>query len=426
MNLLNYFFESGIYLAVAALFYHLLLRKDVHYLINRFVLLTLSACAMIIPLLPRWYEVSSLTNIISVQLPQIESAGFTVEGANRTLGAPDTVGWFLAGLIVIMATRTLMGILKLFRIHRTAQLVTIDDNRIRVHKAPIGPFSFFGSIYLNEDDFADDRLRTMILLHEKAHIRHWHSLDNLLMEVVGWIHWWNPFYYLIRKHVYQVQEYAADQAVIHRIDLKQYVELLLCARSKTYRPQMVNAFFSQPLKTRVIMMKRSKNPRSLAWKSIFLLPLIGAMFLLHSCADDAPMNETPVENAAKTVETKEEPAADTQQSLPRFPGCEGQAPEARDKCAQQKLLKYIAENIKYPEDAKANTIEGTVVSKFFVTTDGKIEDVAIVKSLGYGCDEEVLRVLDKMNNEYTWIPGTQDGKVVKVMFTLPVRFKLKQ
>jgi protein TonB len=171
------------------------------------------------------------------------------------------------------------------------------------------------------------------------------------------------------------------------------------------------------------MMKRLKNQNRIIWKQLLLLPIIGGLFLLHSCADDTT-NEV-AEKIVSADDVVKEEAAPIAQALPRFPGCEDLAVDARDKCAQQKLLQYIAENIKYPEDAKSKSIEGTVISKFFVTTEGAIEDIKIVKPLGYGCDEEVVRVLEKMNGLHTWIPGTQEGKNVKVMFTLPVRFKLK-
>ncbi len=58
---------------------------------------------------------------------------------------------------------------------------------------------------------------------------------------------------------------------------------------------------------------------------------------------------------------------------------------------------------------------------FVVNSDGKIENVKILRGLGYGLDEEVLRVVNKMPD---WIPGKQNGKEVNVQFNLPVNFNL--
>jgi protein TonB len=66
--------------------------------------------------------------------------------------------------------------------------------------------------------------------------------------------------------------------------------------------------------------------------------------------------------------------------------------------------------------------EGKVVVTFVVDAIGKIQNVAIVKSLGWGCDEEALRVISQMP---LWIAGVQNGKNVSVRVTLPIAFKLE-
>lgn len=86
------------------------------------------------------------------------------------------------------------------------------------------------------------------------------------------------------------------------------------------------------------------------------------------------------------------------------------------------LMKFIQENIKFPEAAKQNKVEGRVLVNFVVKKDGKVSNAEIVKSLGFGCDEEVLRMMKLMPD---WIPGSQNDKPVNVRFTLPVEFKNK-
>jgi len=84
--------------------------------------------------------------------------------------------------------------------------------------------------------------------------------------------------------------------------------------------------------------------------------------------------------------------------------------------------KFLAKNIVYPQQASENGIQGTVYVSFIVDTDGKIEDVKILRGIGGGCEEEALRVVKLMPR---WKPGKQDGKTVRILYTMPIYFKLQ-
>ncbi len=86
------------------------------------------------------------------------------------------------------------------------------------------------------------------------------------------------------------------------------------------------------------------------------------------------------------------------------------------------LLKYLASSIVYPDSAREKNIQGTVAATFVINKDGSLSEAVIVKEIGGGCGEEVLRVLALMPN---WLPGEVDGQPVRVRFTLPVRFALE-
>lgn len=110
------------------------------------------------------------------------------------------------------------------------------------------------------------------------------------------------------------------------------------------------------------------------------------------------------------------------EEMPTFPGCESVTDKAERKtCAEQKLLSYLSENIKYPTIARENRVQGMVVLQFVVETDGSITDVKVVRDIGAKCGEEAIRVVKEMP---TWNPGKQRGRAVRVQFTLPVRFIL--
>ncbi len=147
--------------------------------------------------------------------------------------------------------------------------------------------------------------------------------------------------------------------------------------------------------------------------------------VLNSGADVATQNresegEAPPDPDTRTVmpaivETpvppkEEEYNIGTVQKPPSFPG------------GEKDLLKYLAENIKYPPLARETGIQGTVALTFIVEKDGRVSDVQVVKEIGGGCGKEAMRVVQSMP---TWIPGENNGHPVKVRFTLPVRFRLE-
>ena len=85
------------------------------------------------------------------------------------------------------------------------------------------------------------------------------------------------------------------------------------------------------------------------------------------------------------------------------------------------LTQFVSQNLKYPETAVADNIQGRVLVQFIVDTDGSVTDAEIVQGIGGGCDEEALRVVRAMPR---WKPGFQNGRAVAAYFTLPITFML--
>lgn len=115
------------------------------------------------------------------------------------------------------------------------------------------------------------------------------------------------------------------------------------------------------------------------------------------------------------------------EEMPRFPGCEDLPDLAQRKpCADRKMLEFVYGNIRYPKPARRKGVEGICVVSFVVEKDGRLSNIRLRRDIGAGCGEEVLRVVNLMNEQdIRWIPGKQDGEVVRVEFNLPVQFKLE-
>ena len=125
-------------------------------------------------------------------------------------------------------------------------------------------------------------------------------------------------------------------------------------------------------------------------------------------------------------ELLEEMTFKTVDVMPIVVGCESETGDkSRKRCSELKLLKSLYSNLEYPTEARENGIEGLVVVTFVINKKGEVEQAAILKDIGGGCGEEVLRLINSMNSKgVKWIPGKQEGQPVKVRYNLPMRFKL--
>jgi protein TonB len=85
------------------------------------------------------------------------------------------------------------------------------------------------------------------------------------------------------------------------------------------------------------------------------------------------------------------------------------------------LTEYFVKNIKYPQKAINQDVEGKVFVTFVITSKGDVDDVKLLKGIGYGCDEEALRVVKAMPK---WTPGKNNGREVKVRMNIPIVFRL--
>ena len=96
--------------------------------------------------------------------------------------------------------------------------------------------------------------------------------------------------------------------------------------------------------------------------------------------------------------------------LPEFPG------------GQEALFQFIKDNIKYPNEARKEGIQGTTYISFVIEKDGSISNIKWLRGIGAGCEEESMRVISMMPK---WSPGTQRGKEVRCRFILPVKYTLE-
>ena len=174
----------------------------------------------------------------------------------------------------------------------------------------------------------------------------------------------------------------------------------------------------------LMSMKNKQNTNSFAgYKYLLFVPLAFALVFMNSCkrktnVQKQVMEGTKVEVKAETGEDtaqikSAEPTDKVYQVVEQMPTFKG---------GDAALMKYLSENIKYPEAAEKAGEQGRVVVSFTVEKDGAVADVKVARSVTPTLDAEAVRVIKAMPN---WVPGKQDGQLVRVRYNVPVSFKLQ-
>lgn len=126
-----------------------------------------------------------------------------------------------------------------------------------------------------------------------------------------------------------------------------------------------------------------------------------------------PVNFTLAADAKASVETQsqlnDKAVFTVVEQSPSFPG------------GEEAFSKFISHTVKYPKEARDKNIQGRVIASFIVEEDGSLSNIKIVRGVGYGTDEEALRVLESSPK---WKPGMQNGHTVRVQYAVPISFAL--
>ena len=144
-----------------------------------------------------------------------------------------------------------------------------------------------------------------------------------------------------------------------------------------------------------------------------LLFVVSALILLVIVI--APASANAQDKRGKTTQTRKDTATDDKvyevcEQMPIFEG------------GDAALLKYLRENLKYPDKTKDRGVQGRLVIGFIVEKDGSLTDVKVLRLVDIALDSEVLRVVKGMPK---WIPGRQNGKRVRVRYLLPIHICLQ-
>ena len=275
--------SSGIFL----LFYVLFLRKEKYHQLNRANLLFSLVFASLMPVLKLRMPVQPLITSSPAGLPIVAEASS-----------------FHISTIIYVAGATIFFILYLFKLGKVLRLIIgkpcteINGLKVINLSEQKAPFSFFHYVVVDCAAFKPEEL-DLVLCHEAAHAKQWHTLDLLLVELVGVVCWFNPFVWAYKSALKSLHEYAADAAVV-RSNAPQdaYLDLILKQIRHQNRLSPVHSFSATAIKSRIRMMVETTHGHSRWIRYLSVIPVVALLVvgnsLLASDANVPSIMEIPV------------------------------------------------------------------------------------------------------------------------------------
>ncbi|MBR5959334.1 MAG: M56 family metallopeptidase [Salinivirgaceae bacterium] len=479
MEAIVYSLKVSVFLIAFYLMFKSLMSRETLHRANRFLILGTMVLSFALPFCHLTVSADSpavVSRSVSQSVVMLEEV---IVGG----GAARAIDWrtvavmaFYAGIVACFV-RMIVSIIGVLRIVRRGQRQQLDDGSVLVVvDGEQAPFSWVKYIIISRKDH-DENLQ-QVLTHEQAHIRYRHSIDLLVCDVLCCLQWFNPAMWLLRQELCAIHEYEADKAVLDSgVNAKQYQILLIkkAAGGKWY--SIANSLNHSKLKYRITMMSRKKSSGWTLVKALYVLPIAAfAAIAFANCSktegeitknpDSQNLEKMPADQYNQILEltggnipnegillavdrvddeTGEEshlslsmvmsdgtvrPVSQEELEAMTVPD-DGQVvegafvfePDVKPEFpgGELEMRKYIANHIVYPEYAKKNRIEGTVIVSFDVDHKGNVSGVGIVKSVHESLDNAAIEVIKSMPK---WSPALYHNTKVRTSFDIPINFKL--
>jgi len=426
-----YLLKSSLFMAAFYLVYALWLRMETHFAANRVYLILSLVASIVLPLvtIPSYdttvvgKEIASITNVLLPNVTVVANSG-NGEGA---------IPWMLVTYLTICVGLLIMlsyHIAKVFYKIKKEQQISTSIPGVKVVEGDQfdTPFSFFNSVHVPKNQYSEEQLR-IVLLHEMVHVQKRHSADVVFAWVVCSVWWINPFAWLLLRSIREVHEYEADSVSKGQgAGPAEYIRLML----ETSMPGLVPALstgFNKPLTLkRLTMITKEKSIKLSVLKYLLAIPAVLALVFVFSTSSCAPKEQT-INTADSTAFPPPPPPPPPAPPAPPVAQTDvyveaEKMPDMSYKglTGNGAMRQYLADNLRYPQEAKDKGIQGKVYVSFIVEIDGSTSNAKVIRGVDKLLDEEALRVFQSVPK---WTPGVDKGKNVRVAYTIPVIFALK-
>lgn len=401
-----YLLKSGILLLIFYAVYKLWLENEKMFRFNRIYLLGSLVFSFVIPL-----QLISITSGFSNKIGFIQLEELVIQKNNENVEMISIndfvfvlIGVVYAFIVLMLTIRFVLNLYSFYKRIKNNQVEFIQGEKIVLIEQPILPHSFWKSIFINKNEFEKGKIPSELIAHEKAHLDQKHTLDILFIEVLQIVFWFNPLLIFYKKAIKLNHEFLADEAVNKQFgSVKSYQNLLLDFASHKNTVALASNINYLITKKRLLMMTKKESPIKIVLK-VFSVGVVYALLLFvfsTKATAQKALNKSDVKEKDLYV------LADVEK-LPEFPG------------GLTKFYKFIGENFKMSAEASKIKIKGKAYMQFIIEKDGSLSDIKTIKDPGYGLGDEAIRVL-KLSPK--WTAATQEGKAVRVMYSLPITFQ---
>ena len=273
-------------------FYRLVLEGRVAHRTARWFLTLSILLAIVVPLLELPILPAVEDSFVEIPIDKSIAVAESAEIATSTTTA-NGLNWITillaiyAAVTAIMVVRFVVGIIRIQLLRRRSLIERSGGYSIAVNCSITKPFSFWKTIFIGSTNGNIDH----ILLHEKSHISHNHTIEKLVIEALRCTMWFNPFIHLTALSLSQVQEWEADSDVLNQgVDIDQYRKTIF-HQLFGYTPDITCGLNNNLTKKRFIMMTQSKRGRYPLLRICAVLPIVVAIILAFGSVNAKPKQQ---------------------------------------------------------------------------------------------------------------------------------------
>lgn len=267
-------------------YYSLFLRGKKLHTYNRGYLLIAALASLAVPFLS--FKSYILSDVAGNDVVLLNAIDMGKEHELTTLGSTSVVTTeTIAGycyLLVSMALllQLLLRIVWVYRLKNKGYSEQKSGYTLVYTDSAQAPFSFLGNLFWKRGMDAESTAGKLILSHELCHIRQWHTLDKLLLQLLLIAGWANPFIWLMRRELALQHEFIADEAALEEGDTDAFARMILQAKYPILKPDIIHPFFHSSIKRRLTMLTTNQKTRFPAMRMLLALPLLATLLLLLS------------------------------------------------------------------------------------------------------------------------------------------------
>jgi N-acetylmuramoyl-L-alanine amidase len=265
-------------------YYYAALRNKIFHRWNRFYLLASIVLALAVPLMKiNIFQKADADKGTVVRMLQTINYGdeIIIEYSRHNglqFSSENLIAAAYLLVTIVFLSIFFVALYKIFRLKKKYPGTKIEGINFISTDARGTPFSFFNSIFWNNAIDLHSRPGQQIFNHEIAHVKEKHSYDKIFMNVVLLFFWINPFFWLMRKELSMIHEFIADKEALEDNDINVFAEMILQTVYPGQNFSITNNFFYSPLKRRIMMFTKNKNPKVNYISRLLVLPLIAIVF----------------------------------------------------------------------------------------------------------------------------------------------------